>query len=73
MISGRTKFISWLPDYSEMYDCSAWKAPSRILRGGWTKTSVFDIQKYVREKKKKEIQESRNSMSSPSSFFSDFD
>lgn len=73
MISGRTKFISWLPDYSEMYDCSAWKAPSRILRGGWTKTSVFDIQKYVREKKKKEIQESRNSMSSPSPFFSDFD
>lgn len=73
MISGRTKFISWLPDYSEMYDCSDWKAPSRILRGGWTKTSVFDIQKYVREKKKKEIQESRNSMSSPSPFFSDFD
>lgn len=73
MISGRTKFISWLPDYSEMYDCSDWEASSRILRGGWTKTSVFDIQKYVREKKRKEIQESENSMPKPSPFFSAFD
>ena len=27
MISGRTKFITWLPDYRDMFDFSGWKPP----------------------------------------------
>ena len=57
MISGHTKFITWLPDFTEMFDCSNWKAPRRIVRKGNTKVEVFNIKEYVQEVKKKKMRE----------------
>lgn len=56
MISGKTKYITWLPDVSEMY-------PEIKVIGKYTKKTkrtektvgYFDIQKYVRDKKVKEL------------------
>lgn len=57
MISGHTKFITWLPDFTEMFDCSNWKAPRRIVRKGSTNVEVFNIKEYVQEVKKKKMRE----------------
>lgn len=56
MISGKTKYITWLPDVSEMY-------PEIKVIGKHTKKAkrtektvrYFDIQKYVKDKKVKEL------------------
>lgn len=53
MISGHMKFITWLPDFTEMFDCSSWKMPKRGIRKSDMPTSVFDIKSYVQDLKKK--------------------
>lgn len=58
MISGHTKFITWLPDFTEMFDCSNWKAPKRIVRKSDAKVEVFNIKAYVEEVKKKRLRSS---------------
>lgn len=57
MISGHTKFITWIPDFTEMFDCSKWKAPKHIVRKATSQVSVFDIKRYVKELKKKKMRE----------------
>jgi len=57
MISGHTKFITWIPDFTEMFDCSKWKAPKHIVRKATSQVSVFDIKRYVQELKKKKMRE----------------
>lgn len=57
MISGHTKFITWLPDFTEMFDRSKWKAPKHVVRKNNNDVSVFDIQKYVRDAKKIKLDE----------------
>lgn len=56
-ISGATKFITWLPDYSEVYDTSDWKAPEHKVRDPKEKVKAFDIAEYVKAVKKKKLQE----------------
>lgn len=53
MISGKTKFITRLPDYTEMYDVSGWRPPEEIVRTEVTRVQPFDIRTYVMELKKK--------------------
>lgn len=57
MISGHIKFITWLPDFTEMFDCSKWKAPKRTIRKANNPVEVFDIKEYVQEAKKKKMSE----------------
>lgn len=57
MISGHIKFITWLPDFTEMFDCSKWKAPKRTIRKTGKQVEVFNIKEYVHEVKKKKMRE----------------
>lgn len=57
MISGHIKFITWLPDFTEMFDCSKWKAPKRTIRKAGKQVEVFNIKEYVQEVKKKRMRE----------------
>lgn len=56
MIAGRTKFITWLPDYKEMFEVPKRKKHLRkkiqfhIEKGGY-----FDIKEYVKEVKKEKV------------------
>lgn len=43
MISGRTKFITWLPDYRDMFDFSNWTPPKRRLPRKYSPVPTFDI------------------------------
>ena len=56
-ISGHIKFITWLPDFTEMFDCSKWKAPKRTIRKTGKQVEVFNIKEYVQEVKKKKMRE----------------
>lgn len=56
MISGRTKFITWLPDYTEMFDCSDWKMPTCDRKQNYIDVPAFDIKKYVADKKKEKME-----------------
>lgn len=57
MISGHIKFITWLPDFTEMFDCSKWKTPKRTIRKIGKQVEVFNIKEYVQEVKKKKMRE----------------
>ena len=63
IISGRMKFVTWIPDFTEMYpyDSKVYKKKKVKKR---TKRSVgyFDIQKYVREKKKEKLAQQMNGL-----------
>lgn len=43
MISGRTKFITWLPDYRDMFDFSNWTPPKKRLPKKNSPVTTFDI------------------------------
>lgn len=55
LVSGRTKFVTWLPDYTEMFDCSNRKSPETLHSRENLKTPVFDIEEYVKEKKRQKM------------------
>lgn len=56
MISGRIKFVTWLPDYSEVYDVSMMvRTKNCIGSTRRNKTEIFNIQEYVKEKKRQKI------------------
>ena len=57
MISGRTKYITWLPDFTEMFDCSGFRPPKRRIREHTVPASFFDIQSFVKREKAKKINE----------------
>lgn len=65
MISGHTKFITWLPDFTEMFDCSNWKAPKHIARKSNTKVEVFNIKEYVQDVKKRKMRELMGDATTP--------
>ena len=56
IVSGRIKFVTWIPDFTEM-SISQCKVESRrkSKRKAATKASYFDIQKYVKEKKGEQL------------------
>ncbi|MCR5346131.1 MAG: type IV secretory system conjugative DNA transfer family protein [Lachnospiraceae bacterium] len=50
MISGRVKYITWLPDYTEMNILKPIKMPKKVSRKRRdTQISYFDIVKYLKE------------------------
>ncbi len=55
MISGRTKYIVNLPDYSEMFDLSNWRMPVPLVRKNMQTPGVFDIRAFVKEMKRKKL------------------
>lgn len=65
MISGRTKFITWLPDYTEIFECRKTKR-TRGLKSSHShnrSTHIFDIQSYVKNKKRQKLEEMMSSRS----------
>ena len=58
MVSGRLKFITWLPDYTELL-ISHYRAKktANVSRRRKSKYSYFDIQRYVKDKKAESIPE----------------
>ncbi len=51
MCAGRLKFVTWLPDYTEMFDESINEKSQRYIGSKKRKkTVVFDIKRYVNEK-----------------------
>lgn len=66
-VSGSLRFITWLPDYEEMFDCSNWHAPERHIRSTHSKTSIFDIAKFVNEARKKKLLEASEEASTRTS------
>lgn len=59
MISGRTKFITWLPDYTEIFGCQKIERTRKLMHGASHNgsTQVFDIQSYVKNQKKQKLEE----------------
>ena len=57
LVSGRIKFITWLPDFSEM-SISQYtvKNKAMIKKGGQSIVSYFDIQEHVKERKFAELE-----------------
>ena len=49
MISGRTKFISCLPDYTELFDLSGWRAPKIYKQKKRGKPVIFNIKEFLLE------------------------
>ena len=66
-VSGSLRFITWLPDYEEMFDCTGWTRPDRHIRVSHTKTKVFDIAKFVNESRKKKLLEASGEVSTRTS------
>lgn len=66
IISGRMKFVTWLPDFTEMYP-NAQHIFKRKNARRRAKRSVgyFDIQRYVKEKKKELLKQQMNSHKAP--------
>lgn len=62
MISGATKFISWIPDYTKIFDYSEWKAPKHVTRRDRKHSTVFAIDQFVKEMKKRKMDEMMSSM-----------
>lgn len=62
MVAGRTKFITWLPDYTEIFGKPEAKRTRGLKsNGGRHKNAeIFDIQEYVREKKRKRLEKLLN-------------
>ena len=51
IVSGRIKFVTWIPDFTEMYSpVKATRVGNKIKRRTIRKAGYFDIQNYVREK-----------------------
>ena len=59
IVSGYVRFISWLPDFTEMFDCSGWKAPERRIRERGRNVKFLDLKGYVRRQKRKKLEAQR--------------
>lgn len=55
MISGRIKFITRLPDFTQMFDCSTWQAPQRTVRQRKPLAEPFDIKEWVKDQKRTQM------------------
>lgn len=56
IISGSTKFITWLPDYREMYDFSSWTPPKKRGIATNSTVSTFNISEYVKDARKNKME-----------------
>lgn len=57
IVSGKLKFITWLPDYAEMFDCSDWTELEPEKKTYDRKSATFSIAEYVIALKKKEMEQ----------------
>lgn len=48
MLGGAVKFISWIPDYTEIFDYRKWKAPAHKTHPRPKKAAIFHIDEYVK-------------------------
>lgn len=55
LIEGRTKFISWLPDYTEVFDMGEWTPAPIEKHERNTKENIFDIKGMVKELHKEKL------------------
>lgn len=55
MVDNRYKFITHLPFYHEMYDCSNWAPPGEQCADHLTHHSTLDFQDLVKEMKRKQM------------------
>ena len=56
IVSGRVKFVTWIPDFTEMTISQQKHISRKVTRRKVTNTaSYFDIQKYVKEKKRESM------------------
>lgn len=70
IISGRTKFITWIPDYTEMYPQIKQKSQKKKKKTSTRKTvSFFDVKKYVDEKRKAKLSQNRTKEVEPQNNF----
>lgn len=61
IILGRTKFITWLPDYTEIFrEDKLIRTQKCVGNEKRKKTQIFDIQSHVKEKKKQTLVEKIN-------------
>lgn len=56
MISGATKFISWIPDYTEIFECSGANMFNRRQSSHRHSTSTFDIVEFVKAAQKQRME-----------------
>ena len=58
MISGRTKFITWLPDFTDIFDGHEMVRTRGLMRKSspHRNACIFDIQAYVKTKKKQKLE-----------------
>lgn len=63
MISGATKFISWIPDYTEIFDCKSMKAPRHTHTTIRKEPALFDIREYVKRERQRKMTGSASSNS----------
>ena len=56
MVAGRLKFVTWLPDYTEIFDESMYvRTKGYIGSKSRKKTQIFDLQEFVKEKKRAKL------------------
>jgi type IV secretion system protein VirD4 len=59
-ITGGIKFITWLPDFTEVFPVNGAKAPKRLPHSTRKPPVHFDIQKYVKDAKQRKMDEMMN-------------
>lgn len=64
MVSGFLKFITWLPDYTQLYDTSEWQSPERHIRKRTPAPACFDLAGLVKNEQRKRLSESLSAASS---------
>ena len=60
IITGGLKFITWLPDFTEVFPVDGAKAPKRLPRSTRKPPVHFDIQKYVKAAKQQKMDDMMN-------------
>jgi len=53
MVSGRLKFVTWLPDYSDMYPCTERRIPERKVRENTSLPETIDVAAMIQALKEK--------------------
>ena len=65
-LRGKYRFVTFLPDYEQMFDFSEWEEPSYPTRTAGNKINLFDLKEYVTETRKKKLLEASGETSTRS-------
>lgn len=69
MLSGGIKFVTWLPDFTEIFGCSNANPHTKLPRPSRKPPVRFDIQEFVKQAKRKKIDEMMNQQDSNQQVF----